>query len=149
MTTKRFEYEEFCKSVEIIAQNLKDKNFDAIIFAARGGAFLAQALAYALNIRDMYAINCAGYSGQTKLKGVKLAPLPRIEPRHKNLLFVDEIVDSGETLKAILEAFDKETSDLKIFTVALFERPTAIAKADYSLYETDEWIEFFWEDFEA
>jgi hypoxanthine phosphoribosyltransferase len=100
---KRFDYNDFIIAVDDLALKLKDKNFDAILFAARGGAFLAASLAYKLNIRTMYAINCSNYSGTTKLATTKLQTLPQIEQNHTNLLFVDEIIDSGETLNAILD----------------------------------------------
>lgn len=145
---KRYSYDEFYADVLKLSELLSGKNFDAIVFAARGGSFLAAALAYKLNVRTMYAINCAGYNGTTKNSRVELSKLPSIEACHKNLLFVDEIVDSGETLEAILREMKTEYKDTNIYSVALFQRPTAKISADLFLHNTNEWIEFFWEDFE-
>ncbi len=145
---KRYSYEEFYSDTLKLARQLEDKKFDAIVFAARGGSFLAAALAYKLNIRTMYAINCTGYSGTQKNSCTVLSKMPNIDENHKNLLFIDEIVDSGETLELILNAFKQDFKNHSVYSVALFQRPTSKISADMFLHNSDKWIEFFWEDFE-
>jgi len=67
----------------------------------------------------------------------------------KNILIVDDIWDSGRTMRAVLKYFSTyETSNIKTCTVYLKEN--AEGKPDYysEIAKEDEWVVFPWEKYE-
>jgi xanthine phosphoribosyltransferase len=64
---------------------------------------------------------------------------------HKNILIVDDIVDSGETLQAVAKVLQQRYPSSCFKTATLFYKKDAIIKPDFTINEAKEWIDFFWE----
>lgn len=67
-------------------------------------------------------------------------------------LVVDDVADSGKTLKKVVELLTEQgvhdkTGNLVRFevrTAVLYEKPRTIIKPDYAWRTTDRWISFPW-----
>jgi hypoxanthine phosphoribosyltransferase len=119
------------KDIEALVDNLAeqinkmDKKPFYIYGVPRGGAIPAVWLSHKTGI-DYYQLNSAQIS--------KMADLSHI-------LIVDDICDSGETIKKIKENFPK------CQTATLYYKETAIDKPDiYGEIVGDEWLVFPWEE---
>jgi xanthine phosphoribosyltransferase len=141
---RKYGYDEFAHDIKKLAEGVVEFEAEGILFIARGGATMAHFLAMNLGVRKMYAINTRSYEGQTKLGAPIVGELPNLSGADK-IIVADEIVDSGETLKAVLEKLQAAYPDKSFKTVSLFQRESAAIKADSYLHLTDEWVEFFWE----
>lgn len=141
---KQYEYGEFIDDVSRLCEMVAPVDADAIVFVARGGATLAHFMAVRLGIRSMYAINTRSYEGKEKCTAPIIEELPSLK-NASNILLVDEIVDSGETLREVKKILQQANPHIACTSVALFQRENACIKADISLHITDEWVEFFWE----
>ncbi|HSG51761.1 MAG TPA: xanthine phosphoribosyltransferase, partial [Rheinheimera sp.] len=106
-TNKMFyvSWEAFHRATKELAHQLLNKNYSAIVAVSRGGLVPAAILARELNIRVVDSICVASYDHdkQGSLSILKDASLQDSE----QLLIVDDLVDTGETAKALREHFPK------------------------------------------
>lgn len=141
---REYGYGEFAADARELSNRLGEFGADGILFVARGGATLAHFIAMNTGVRKMYAVNTYSYDGQTKLGTPVVDELPSLTGASK-IIVADEIVDTGETLKVVAEKLKAAYPEVEFKTAALFQRQSAVIKADYYLHLTDEWVEFFWE----
>ncbi len=141
---REYGYGEFAADARELSNRLSEFGADGILFVARGGATLAHFIAMNTGIRKMYAVNTYSYDGQIKLGTPVVDELPSLTGASK-IIVADEIVDTGETLKVVVEKLKVAYPKVEFKTAALFQRQSAVVKADYYLHLTDEWVEFFWE----
>lgn len=141
---RKYGYDEFAKDMKALGAKVADFEAEGILFIARGGTTMAHFLAMNTGIRKMYAVNTRSYEGQKKLGAPMVDELPSLTGASK-IMVADEIVDTGETLKVVVEKLKAAYPKVEFKTVSLFQRESAVIKADYYLHLTDEWVEFFWE----
>ena len=122
-----------------------DKEFDAILPISRGGLSMGQMLGEYYNLRKVYAINTIGYEGSKKLDKVKVFNIPDLLDS-KEVLIVDDIVDSGDTLVEVLKSLEKEYPAITFYTASIFYKSTAIVEPTWWVKEPKGWIEFFWSE---
>ena len=75
---------------------------DIILAIARGGLLAAGALGYALAVKNLYTMNVEFYTGVDERLPVPmiLPPVPDlVELRFARVLVVDDVADTGHTLK--------------------------------------------------
>ncbi len=144
MTKIHYPYNEFREDLKILTNKI-DQEFDTIVPISRGGLSIGQMLGEFYNIRQVYAINTIGYEGTKKLDEVKVFHLPNLENGNR-VLVVDDIVDSGDTLVAVLDILKREYPKVKFFTASLFYKPTAVIEPTWWARQTEDWIEFFWSE---
>jgi xanthine phosphoribosyltransferase len=137
-------YEEFKTDINSLANKLEHQNFDAIVGIARGGLLLTQFLAIKLNLRDVFTINSILYDDTIKKDKSKVFNIPDLSS-YKKVLIVDDIVDSGETIKNILEILSDTFPDIEFKVASLFFKTTACMQPDFMEKEATSWIDFFWE----
>ena len=142
MVKKYYPYSDFVRDVKELAYQIGDTRFDAIIAVARGGMTLAHFLAEHLGIRTIHTINARSYEDTEKLAYVQLGHLPDISC-YERVLLVDDIIDSGDTVRAILEKLE-DPKDGTIAVATLFYKPSAVIEPDYYVHVADAWIDFFW-----
>ncbi len=135
--------EEFRSDCKKLADNVEEYNPEVIVAIARGGLSLAQYLGELLNIREVYSINSIGYNGEKKLESVKVYNTPLIE-QGKRVLIVDDIADSGETLKEVIKKLKEKNPSCEYKSATIFYKKSSIFQPDFRLHEPKEWIEFFW-----
>lgn len=96
-----------------IAEQIADSGWmpDLIVAIARGGMLPAGAISYALDVKANGAINVEFYTGvgKTMLEPEILEPYMDISSLEgKRVLIVDDVADSGKTLKLIMDLIAKE-----------------------------------------
>jgi len=137
-----YSYEEFREDLKILTKKI-DQKVDTLVPISRGGLCMGQMLGEFYDIREVYAINTIGYDDTEKLNDIKVFHLPNLEQSHR-VLILDDIVDSGDTLVAVIEILKKMYPKVTFYTASLFYKPTAIIKPTWWVKEPQGWIEFFW-----
>lgn len=114
-----------------------------MIVVMNGGLFFAAKLAEAIKLEDFYIDSIAAGSYQCNVSTgvVQLRSTLKLDPKGRNILIVDEVLDSGRTLKAIRDNL-LEMGALNVQTAVLVEknipRPEGVEHAD--------WVGFFMDD---
>ncbi len=141
---KYYSYKNFKKDTNSLIAQIQDSNFDVIIGIARGGLILTHALAEGLNIRNTQTIRTELYDKTHKRNKINIFTKCNLEGA-KKVLIVDDIADSGETLKSVTMSLQKDFADIEFQSVTLFYKKTSIVEPTFWINETTEWIDFFWE----
>ncbi len=118
---------------------------DVVVAIARGGLLLAGALAYALDVKSCGALNAEFYTGvDARLdEPIVLAPyLDEVSLTGKKVLLVDDVSDSGRTLKMVLGIIEAAGGETR--TVCLYSKSHTVLVPDYVWRHTDRWIAFPW-----
>ncbi len=136
-------YQEFLEDLDLFVQRLGDYRPDIILAVARGGVTFGHFLSERLGIRDLFTLNSIHYDDTRKLNTIKLYNIPPL-PEGKEVLVVEDIVDSGETLDAIMKRLRATYPATRFKTGAIFTKPDAIIRPDFFCKEAREWIRFFW-----
>ena len=114
-----------------------------MIVVMNGGLFFAAKLAEAIKLNDFYidSIAAGSYKNNASTGKVELRSTLKLDPKNRNILIVDEVLDTGRTLKAIKDTL-MTMGALSVKTAVLVEkelpRPDGIAHAD--------WAGFFMDD---
>jgi possible xanthine phosphoribosyltransferase len=139
-----------------IAEQIADSGWmpDLIVAIARGGMLPAGAISYALGVKANGAINVEFYTGvgKTMLEPEILEPYMDISSLEgKRVLIVDDVADSGKTLKLIMDLIAKEglsmgsdSAKVDARSATIYLKPTSVIKPDYVFKQTDKWINFPW-----
>jgi len=139
-----YSYEEFLGDAVALANKVKEFKPDTLLAVARGGLTLGHFMAQAMDTRRLFALNSIHYNKERKLDSLEIFNIPDLSSA-KRVVVVDDIVDSGETLKGVLELLKKEYPNCEFKLATIFYKPTAIIEADYKIKEAHEWVDFFWE----
>jgi xanthine phosphoribosyltransferase len=142
MKKRYYPYEDFLADTRSLTQKI-DWQFDTIIPIARGGFSLGHLLGEFYNIREVYSINTIGYEDTQKLDSVKVFNIPELKEA-QNVLIVDDIVDSGDTLIEVLRVLHEAYPAVNFKTASLFYKKSAKIVPNWYVQEADRWIEFFW-----
>ena len=138
------------KYIEEMASEVVDRQFkvDGIISIGRGGMIPSRLLADKLGIKDIFIIQATNYIGYKK-SDMPIVEIFSHNIEGKNILLVDDIMDSGDTVTAVLSGLRRNKAN-RIMVATLTVRHTAPNKP--SIYgkeiKNDDWIVFPWETFE-
>jgi len=144
MTKIYYPYQEFKQDLKTLTSKI-DQPFDAILGIARGGLSMAQMLGEYYDLREVYAINTIGYENTQKLQSVEVFNIPDLKSP-KQVLIVDDIVDSGDTLVEVLNVLKEKYPEVTFLTASLFYKKTACMKPTWYVKEPMGWVEFFWSE---
>lgn len=144
MKKRYYSYDEFKADTHKLLQQLSESEFDTIIGVSRGGLTLAHMLSEALDIRNVQTVSTQLYDDTKKRDCITITDNCSLNDS-KNVLVVDDIADSGETLKALYNHFTLSYPDIHFKTATLFYKQSSAFEPDYWIEEAREWIEFFWE----
>jgi len=139
-----YPYEAFREDLKRLTQKI-DKEFEVLMPISRGGLSMGQMLGEFYDIREVYAINTIGYEETQKLDEVKVFNIPILKV-HQRVLILDDIVDSGETLVAVLKVLKAKYPTIIFETASIFYKPTAIIEPTWWVKEAKGWIVFFWSE---
>lgn len=137
-------YDAFAEDAKELIEKTKPYRPDLIIGIARGGMTLAQVLAYGHGLRNVQIIHAESYDYDRQRDHVEVSGSCDFSGASR-VLVVDDIVDSGETLKVIMQRFKRANPEMTFKTASLFYKPSASVQPDFTLKEAKEWIHFFWE----
>ena len=128
-----------------IAEQIADSGWmpDLIVAIARGGMLPAGAISYALGVKANGAINVEFYTGvgKTMLEPEILEPYMDISSLEgKRVLIVDDVADSGKTLKLIMDLISEkglsmggDSAKVDARSATIYLKPTSVIKPDYVL----------------
>lgn len=130
-----------------LAQTIADDGYEPeiIIAVARGGLVAAGALSYALGVKLSDAINVEFYTDvhTTLPDPILLEPMLDVASiSGRKLLVVDDVADSGRTMKLVLEILREQGAEVR--SAVLYEKSVSVVKPDYTWRHTDEWVVFPW-----
>lgn len=130
-----------------LADRIRKDSFnpDVIVGVSRGGWPPARVLSDLLENPNLANVKVEFYLGVAETKGEPALTQPvSVKVAGKRVLVVDEVADTGKSLKLIREHLKAEgASEVRIATVYL--KPWSIIKPDYYARETSRWIVFPWE----
>jgi uncharacterized protein len=140
---------DFGRSGRDLAQQVADSGWipDIILAIARGGLLPAGSLGYALSIKNVFVVSVEYYTGVDERLDfpVMLPPqLNLVDIKDSRVLVVDDVADTGHTLKAVLEFVGATVNEAR--TAVIYEKSHSVVKCDYVWRRTDRWIDFPWSD---
>jgi len=118
---------------------------DLLLSIARGGLFVAGALGYALDVKNLHVMNVEFYTGvdQRLDLPVMLPPVPNAVDLHgAKVLVCDDVADTGATLKLVRDFCEDKVADVRCAVV--YEKPHSTVTCEYVWRRTDRWINFPW-----
>ena len=139
-----YSYELFKNDTQILVDKCRDFEPEILLAVARGGLTLSHLMAQALDMRNLYTLNSIHYEGELKLDTFNIFNIPDLS-HAKKVLIIDDIVDSGETMREILKVLKEKFPNVQFKLATLFYKKTAVIQPDFSVREANEWIDFFWE----
>lgn len=146
--SKFVSWEEIERWSEIVVEKIGNKPFDSIIAVIRGGLVPARIIADYLNIKDVFTL-------KTEHWGVTASPDNKARITHpvvidltgKNVLIVDDITDTGDSLSLAIEATWKK-SPKSISSATLLHITRSKIQPDYYAEEITsqnwKWFIFPW-----
>jgi hypothetical protein len=130
-----------------LAEKIRKNGFkpDIIVGVSRGGWPPARVLSDLLDNPNLANVKAEFYLGVAETKGEPILTQPvSMVVADKKVLIVDEVADTGKSLKLVKEHIIKEgATEVKIVTV--YYKPWSIIVPDYYGKETSRWIVFPWE----
>ncbi|EGD44285.1 phosphoribosyltransferase [Nocardioides sp. WG-D5] len=140
-------YELFGTAVREIAQKVVDSGYepDIVLSIARGGLALGMGLGYALDVKNLSAVNVEFYTGVNERLDVPimLPPTPAaVDLTGMKVLIADDVADTGKTLEIVHDFCEGHVAEAR--TAVIFEKPWTVINADYVYKKTDRWIDFPW-----
>jgi uncharacterized protein len=118
---------------------------DIILSIARGGLFVAGALGYALDVKNLHVANVEFYTGVDERLPVPimLPPVPNVvDLSGARVLVADDVADTGATLKLVRDFCAGHVADVRCAVV--YEKPHSTVRCEYVWRRTDRWINFPW-----
>jgi uncharacterized protein len=118
--------------------------YSAILAVARGGLIPAQYLAYKLGIKRVYNFGVISYADNNQMLknediNIYQSPAMNSDIHNNKILIVDDIADSGRTLKIVKSLYIN--SDI---CVLFYKANKSIVKPDYysQIAKNNSWIQF-------
>lgn len=131
MEKQKITYSEYEFLIDDLTDHLLnlDKKFDGVFAPPRGGLPIAVHLSHHLNIERII----------TTKKDI-------FNYENGNLLFVDDIIDTGDTISSIISIINQvDQITNTVYTCSLFFKPHSKFKPNYFVDKTNNWIVFPWE----
>lgn len=137
---------------KIAAAASKRGAVESLIYIERGGMVLGSAIAKVLKC-DSYAISASHYNSiGAQTKEVNVRGIDSLNIRGNGyILVVDELVDTGKTMKETLSLLLERFPKTRFLTCAMITKPHSIMKPDITVEEVpdDTWVVFDYERKEA
>ena len=130
-----------------LADRIREDGFkpDIIVGVSRGGWPPARVLSDLLSNPNLANVRAEFYLGvaETKCEPALTQPIS-VAVAGKRVLIVDEVADTGKTLKLVKEHIIEQGA-VEARTATVYCKPWSIVKPDYYSKETGDWIIFPWE----
>ncbi len=130
-----------------LAEKIRKNGFkpDVIVGVSRGGWPPARVLSDLLGNPNLANVKAEFYLGVAETKGEPALTQPvSTTVSGKRVLVVDEIADTGESLKLVkAHLFERGAAEVKIATI--YYKPWSIITPDYYQKKTSNWVIFPWE----
>ncbi|MFH1827308.1 MAG: phosphoribosyltransferase family protein [bacterium] len=126
-----------------LSKKIKGLKINKIIAISRGGLVAARILSDLLTIKISH-ISISSYKNLKQEKEPMISDVPKDNFKSKVILIVDDVSDSGKTLKRAIRYF-KDLSVKKIYTATPYVKPNTIQIPDFWTIKTNSWIIFPYE----
>lgn len=141
-----YTWSQFDEDCEELLRRIKNKKFkpSTIVALARGGLCLGVKLSHALG-KPLMIVSAKTYGENKRSLQTVLLNSSYTVPLKSPVLILDEIADSGKTLKIVVDHFSTLGVDIK--TATLLYKPHSIVRPDFycKVAENKQWITFPWE----
>ena len=140
-------WDRFGEASRALAGQVADSGFrpDIVLAVARGGLTVAGALAYALGVKNCFAMNVEFYTGVDERLDVPVMLPPTLDVvdiRGLDVLVADDVADTGRTLELVRDVIAGHVEVAR--TAVLYQKPRSVIACDYVWRHTDRWINFPW-----
>jgi len=118
---------------------------DLVLAIARGGLPVAGALAYALDVKNCFAMNVEFYTGvdeRLEMPVVLPPTLDKVDIHGLRVLIADDVADTGKTIDLVRSEIAEHVADAR--SAVLYVKPWSVVSPDYVWKTTDRWIDFPW-----
>jgi hypoxanthine phosphoribosyltransferase len=137
----------FGEATRELAQTIADDGFepDIVLAVARGGLTVAGALAYALAVKNCFAMNVEFYTGVDERLDVPVMLPPTLDLldiRGLQVLVADDVADTGKTLELVRGVIAEHVAEARC--AVLYQKSRSVIDAEYVWRHTDRWINFPW-----
>lgn len=144
---EELDYVTFGVAVRELCQQVVDSGYepDWIVAIARGGLLIGGAVSYALSCKNIGVVNVEFYSDIDERLEVPVMLPPALnlaDLEDTKLLIVDDVADTGETLKLVVDTCEPVVQEIR--SLVIYEKPRSLHKPDYAWKQTDQWINFPW-----
>ena len=130
-----------------LAEKIRRDKFkpDLIVGVSRGGWPPARVLSDLMDNPNLATVRAEFYLGVAETKEEPVLTQPVSVPvAGKKVLIVDEVADTGKSLKLVKEHI-LENGAVKAKVATVYYKPWSIVKPDYYEKESSRWIVFPWE----
>lgn len=131
------------KDCYALGKIIKDKKIDRILCISRGGLVCSRIFSDILDNLPISHLTVSSYQDLKQQKETKITETPT-NIKDEVLLVVDEIADSGKTIKIIID-YLRSQKITKFYTLAPYIRSFTNPKPDFYLKVIDDWIIFPYE----
>jgi len=140
-------WELFGTATRELAVQVADSGYrpDLVFAIARGGLFVAGALGYALDVKNLHVANVEYYTGVDERLPlpIMLPPVPDlVDMGGARVLVADDVADTGKTLELVRSEVAEFVADARC--AVLYVKPWSVVIPEYTWAETDRWIDFPW-----
>jgi len=139
-----YSYSHFQKDLNTLLAEVVSFQPEAIVGVARGGLTIAHCMAEGLEIREVQTLRTELYDKSSKRQEITIDENCSLSGV-KRVLVVDDIADSGETLKVVMEHLEKKYPTIEFKSATLFYKKSSVYEPHFWINEAKAWIDFFWE----
>ena len=140
-------WEGFGRATRALATEIATEGFrpDIVLAVARGGLTVAGALAYALNVKNCFAMNVEFYTSVDERLDVPIVLPPTLDVvdlRGMRVLIADDVADTGKTLELVRKEIAEHVAEARC--AVLYMKPWSIITPEHVWAHTERWINFPW-----
>jgi len=142
-------WDEFVGDVLQLARKLSGARFDALAAVARGGLVAARLLSDLLGVKRVASLAIEYYEGVgERAKSPRLVGSLNFDVRGMKVLVVDDVADTGETLKLAVE-YVRGAGAREAASCTVYVKPWCKFKPDYYARVVEGWVVFPYEHVET
>jgi hypoxanthine phosphoribosyltransferase len=130
-----------------LAERIRKSRFkpDIVLAVSRGGWIPARVLCDLLGDLNLADVGVEFYLGVAETKDEPTLARPAsVSLAGRNVLIVDEVADTGKSLKLVKEHVASQGAKA-VKVAVIYSKPHSIVKPDFFAGETSSWIVFPWE----
>jgi hypothetical protein len=144
---ENFTWDDFGLGARELASAIHISGFapDVVLAIARGGLLPGGAVAYALDTKNIVAVNVEFYTGIEERLDVPVMLPPFLTSdliKGGNVLIIDDVADTGQTLELVKRFCADHVAEVRC--AVLYEKSRSVVKCEYVWRRTDKWINFPW-----
>jgi uncharacterized protein len=134
------------KLVEVLAEKIKESGFepDYLIGVTVGGLVPLTLVANEMGIKQVTTVTAGSYK-KDEQGDLTISCLPEVDLEGKKILLIDEIADSGQTLREVSRLIVKKYKPALLQSAVIVKKNNCPFEVDQFALETNDWVVFPWE----